>query len=231
MTNPFFSTEGIILRAIPYRDFDQILFIFTANAGLIKIICYGSRSQKSKWRSLCLPLTRVEVVYREKQGEIFECRDMSLIDTQETLKQQYLHLEVACDLLQALMISQMPCKEAQDLYALLLFFLKKIPTAPDPWILAMSFRLKLLWHEGLVVCPLICQHCQEPLLHNAYFNGEEWSCARDQSHGSLQLTGQELQIIYQLTASKTYQNLRCVTLPEGLRGKIEYVFLAYWKES
>jgi DNA repair protein RecO (recombination protein O) len=229
MGHTYLSTEGIVLRTFPYRDYDQIVTLFTANAGLIKVMCYGSRSQKSKWRSLCVPLTLLEIVYREKSGEIFECRDMSLIDSHNALKQHYSHLETACDLLCALNMSQMLGKEAPELYALLIYFLKKIPLIHDPLILSLSFRLKLLKHEGLLTCPFICHHCLQPLFQEAYFNGEEWQCAHDQSISSLHLAEQELQTVYQLVSSQKYGNLNSVTLPMTLKVKVEHFFQAYWK--
>lgn len=219
-----------MLRATPYRDYDQIITLFTAKAGLIKIICYGSRSQKSKWRSLCLPLTHLEIVYREKQGEIFECRDLSLIDSHNSLKQHFQHIEAACDLLHALNSSQMPGKEAPDLYALLIFFLKKIPLINDPWILAISFRLKLLMHEGLLTCPFICHQCQQPLLQSAYFSEGEWQCPEDQLQGSLHLSGQELQLVYRLVSSRKYGDLINILLPTDLKVKINHFFQACLKD-
>ena len=107
MAAPFQRTEGIILRAFPFRDYDQILTLFTANAGIVKIICYGSRSQKSKWRGLCSPLTRVEVVYRERKSEIFSLQDMALVDAHDHLRRQFVHLEIACDILNSLYETQL----------------------------------------------------------------------------------------------------------------------------
>lgn len=231
MVRTYLSTEAVVLRTTPYRDSDQIVTLFTANAGLIKILCYGSRNQKSKWRSLCDPLKRLEVVYREKAGEIFECRDLSLIDSYDSIKKHFRHIEAACDLLNALFISQMPGREAPDLFTLLTFFLKKIPEIENPWILAITFRLKLLKYEGLLTCPFFCQECREPLLQNGYFSEGRWLCAKDRHSISLHFSGQELQLLYRLVSSQKYGNLVDVPLTIDLKAKIDRFFYAFWREK
>lgn len=228
MNNPYQQTEGIILRALSYRDYDQILTLFTADAGIIKVICYGSRRQRSKWRGLCQPLTRVEIVYREKQGEIFECRDIALLDSLTSLKQEYCRMEAACDLLQALGFSQMPGKEAPQLYALLIFLLKKIPHLADPWISAVCFRLKLLKHEGLLACPFVCSDCEEPLLCDAFCLQAEAHCSLHQVPGAVHFSSNELQAIYQLAACRSLSELADFTLPLGFKDKVCRFFQDCW---
>lgn len=224
MAQPYHRTEGIVLRAFPYRDYDQIVSLFTADAGVIKIMCYGSRSQRSKWRSLCLPLTRVEIVYREKLGEIFECSDLTLMDAHSSLKQQFQHMEAACDLLNALHLSQLPGKEAPQLYALLIFYLNKIPLAKDPWTLAMSYRLKLLKHEGIMGYPSICHECQQLLVREAFWLRSEMLCAQHQVPGSLYLSQADLQLIHHLAFSQNYRDLAEVILPDEFKNKVHRLF-------
>lgn len=220
MNDPYQRTEGLILRAISYRDFDQILTLFTADAGLLKIMCYGSRSQRSKWRGLCQPLTRVELVYREKQGEIFECRDITLVDSHDSLKQEFRHMEAACDLLQALSFSQMPGKEAPQLYASLILLLKKIPLQADPWIPAICFRLKLLKHEGLLTIPFVCHECHEPLLSDAFCLQAEAHCSQHQMPAALHFASDELLAVYQLASCRSLHELADLILPIGFKDKV-----------
>jgi len=218
------KTQGIILHLIPYRDADQIAILFTEDVGLMKIMCYGSRSQKSKWRGLCRSLTQVEIIFREKNSEIFECKDLTLIDSYDNLKQDYNRMEAACDCMYALNRSQMPGREAHKLYALLIYYLRKIPCITDPWILSLSFRLKLLRHDGLLDYPFICQTCEEPLLSAAYCSQGETYCLSHGYQGSLELNESELQLIYSLTASQSYQNLVELILPLNFKAKIFQLF-------
>lgn len=227
MSRAYQKTEGIILNTISYRDYDQILTLFTAHAGLIKLMCYGSRSQKSKWRGLCLPLTRLEVVYQEKKGEIFVCRDLTLVDAHLWLKEEFNQLEAACDLLHTLNCSQMLGKEAPRLYALLLAYLKKIPYIADPWILAISFRLKLLKHEGMLSCPFVCQECGQSIWTEAYWSRLGMHCVFHLPLAAHRWNSQELGLIYQLVSCQHYKELSGLALPTGFRAKIHKFFHEY----
>ena len=107
MSQVFQCTEGVILRVIPFRDYDQILSLFTSDAGLIKVIYKGSRSKRRRGQGLYMPLTQVEVIYCEKQGEIFSCHEMVCIESFTFLRKELVFLEVACDLLQVILTSQL----------------------------------------------------------------------------------------------------------------------------
>ncbi len=214
------KTEGIILHLIPYRDAHQIVILFTEDAGLIKIMCYGSLSQKSKWRGICRALTQVEVVYREKQGEIFECKDLTLINSYDTLRQNYNQMEAACDLLYALNQSQLPGRVSPKLYALMIYYLGKIPTIKDPWILSLSFRLKLLRHDGVLDYPFMCHECGEPLLCEAYYAQHEIFCAQHACAHACFFKQEDLQLIYLLTACQSYNDLITVQLPTDFKMKV-----------
>lgn len=208
----FQRTKGIILRVIPFRDYDQILTIFTFEAGLIKVLYKGSRSKRRGVQGICMPLTVVEIVYREKKGEIFSCHEMGLIEAYHDLRQELKSLEVACDLLQVVASSQLVCKPAPQLYDLLCFYLHKIPQIGDPWTLAVSFRLKLLKYEGLIAFPFTCEACQRPLVDEAYLREEEWRCADHCMRGSSHWSETELQQLYQMTNCLSYREIADIRL-------------------
>jgi len=218
------KTQGIILHLIPFREAHQIVIIFTLDAGLIKVICYGSRSSRSKWFGLCRALTQVEVVFREKNGEIFECRDLDLINSYDYLKQDFNQMEAACDMLYSLNRSQLPGRSAPKLYALLIYYLSKISTIHDPWILSLSFRLKLLRHDGLLDYPFICHHCEKPLLGEAYYAQNETYCKLHGCDQSLFISECELPLVYSLTACQSYLALTQVSLTRELKAKILVLF-------
>jgi DNA repair protein RecO (recombination protein O) len=230
MTQNFQLTEGIILRAIPFRDYDQILSIFTADAGLIKVLYKGSRSKCLGVQGLGTPLTRVEVIYRETRGEIFSCHEMTLLDSFSFLRKKWLNLEVACDLLQVLLASQFVGKAAVRLYALLCFYLEKIPHTLNPWILAMSFRLKLLKHDGLMSFPFLCCECHQPLQALAFTRDSENWCLNHQPIGSLIWEQAELQLLYRLATCQSYQEIRSSEISLGLQNKVIAFFDACVKK-
>jgi len=218
------KTEGIILHLIPFGDSHQIVILFTLHAGLMKVMCYGSRSSKSKWHGLCRALTQVEIIYREKNSEIYECRDLTLIHSFDNLKQEYQQLEAACDLLYCLNRSQLVGKTAPKLYALLIYYLSKISQIHEPWILSLSFRLKLLRHDGLLDYPFICQVCEESLLLNAFYAQNEAFCAKHACENSLFFAEEDLHLIYALTACPHYSGLTKLHLSAEIKSKVFALF-------
>jgi DNA repair protein RecO (recombination protein O) len=209
---------------IPFRDRDDIFFIFTSHAGLIKVLYRRGYSKYQGKLGLCTPLTKVEVIYREKKGEIFSCVEMACLDSFSVLRQRLLFLEVACDLLQVILASQFVGKPAPQLYALLCFYLKKIPQMVNPWILAASFRLKLLRHDGLIALPFTCCECRQVLQNEAFIRESEGWCIKHKPHGSGHWELSELQTFYQLAICQSYQEICVSDVSLSLQNKIAHFF-------
>lgn len=221
MTQQVFQCiEGIILRVIPFGDYDQIFSLFTAESGLIKLFFKGSRSRRRGLQGICLPLTGVQVVYKEKNSELFSCHEMTLIEPYRFLRTHLPHLEAACDMLKAVDASQLPGKPAPHLYALLMYFLARIPDCGDPSLLPISFRLKLLRHDGLLGFPLECSICQEQLLSKAFQNQHESFCEVHRASGALQFDEEEIRLLEHLAVCQNFQELISVTLPIDFKCKL-----------
>jgi DNA repair protein RecO (recombination protein O) len=197
MVQELLCTEGMILRAASFRDYDQILTLFTPDRGILKLFCKGNK-KKRRLQGAYMPLTRVEVVYKEKNSDLFACEDVALLQSYHSLRENLPALQAACDFLQALYQSQVVGKEAPQLYNLLTFYLDKLNQIPDPWILALSFRLKILKHEGLLSFT--------PLMETMPFDDEE------------------LQLLQLLTLCKSYIQLTQVILPSGFAAKVNLLF-------
>ena len=228
MSHTFQTTEGLILRVIPFKDYDQILVLFTEK-GLIKVIEKGGRSKSRGKKGLCTPLTQVELIYSERRGEIFCCHEIHCLDSFTILRQELLFLEVASDFLQALLTSQLPGKEAPQLYALLLFYLKKIPLTASPWILATSFRLKLLKHDGLSVFPFICFECGSTLEQEAFVREADCGCILHQPQASRVWVVADLQKMYQLATCQNYRELNGCDISQQLQNQVRLYFEACLK--
>ena len=188
-------TEGIIIRAAAFSNYDQILTLFTPDQGILKLMYKGS---KNKWQKYH-PLMQVECVYKEKRSEIFACEEISAIQLYLPLRLQYAYLQVACDMLKAIEMSQMMGKSAPVLYQLLLFYLNKIHLVADPWVLATSFKAKVLRYEGLFQMEALEQDIR-------YFKQEE----------------QEL--LEALCYCQSYQPLAQILLPTDFKAKVDTLF-------
>lgn len=224
MTESFLSFQGVVLRVFPFRDYDQILSLFTSDFGVIKLISFGSRRQRSKWRGFCTPLNSLEVVCREKRGELYRCHDITLIDAFEDLKKNYLHLEAACDLLNAVYASQMAEKPSPALYQLMSAYFKKIALVPNPWVLAASFRLKLLRHDGWIEGPFVCVTCGEVLWHEASYFGEEFYCYQHSPPVAASFSAEELLLVYHLMSCRRLNDLVAVDWPDHFQTKVIHLF-------
>ena len=231
MSQVFQHSEGIILRVIPFRDYDNILSLLTPDAGLIKLIYHGSRSKSRGMQGLCIPLTKVEAVYREKASEIFVCEEMRLIESFSNLRQELHHLEVACDLLHVVASSQLVGKSAPALYALLSFFLQKIPLTLFPLALAVSFRLKLLKHDGILAFPFICPACGQELLSEAYPYADEVWCESHRHVGSKTWGQMELKQLYRLAEAQSFQGIQSEKVSPELYQQVSSFFDSCIKSS
>ncbi len=231
MSQVFQHSEGIILRVIPFRDYGNILSLLTPDAGLIKLIYHGSRSKSRGMQGLCIPLTKVEAVYREKGGEIFVCEEMRLIEPFSNLRQKLHHLEVACDLLHVVASSQLVGKPAPILYALLCFFLQKIPLTLFPLALSVSFRLKLLKHDGIVAFPFICPACGQELLSEAYPYADEVWCECHRPVGSGAWGQVELKQLYRLSEAQNFHEIYSEEVSSQLYSQVSSFFDSCIKNS
>ncbi|KIC73556.1 DNA repair protein RecO [Candidatus Protochlamydia amoebophila] len=227
MLSEFQTAEGIILKVIPFRDYDQIVAIFTKEAGLIKVLCKKSRNKKGGAKSHYTPLTKVELVYKEQKGEIFNCHEISILDFYRHLRTELNHLNAACDIIQLLYQTQLVGKPAPRLFTLTEIYLKKIPQTQFPDILTTSFRLKLLKHEGILAHPLVCSVCLQPLHQEAFFFRGEVFCRLHYPMGASYLHENEIDVLYQLLNCKNYQELTEITLFSQTKNKIE----RYCKET
>ncbi len=133
------STLGLLLQQFPYLGKKKILKIFTPDLGMISLFAQNTP---------LAPFAVAEWVYRKSGKEIHSLQDATLIDPFLHLRQDYSTLSAAGSIAQDLLRTQMPNKKAPELFDLALFYFKKLPLSPE--LIAASFRLKLLLHEGLL---------------------------------------------------------------------------------
>lgn len=133
-------TEGIILQAIRFQDYDQILTVLTKDQGVVKFIIKKSINSS--------PLTQAEFVYTQGKSDIWKCREIHPLNHYLDIRKSLAHLENGCEFLKTIQHSQMEHKPCEPLYQLLVTYLEKIPHFSSPSILLASFYMKLLRYEG-----------------------------------------------------------------------------------
>lgn len=215
--------EGIVLHALKFKDYDQIFTLFTPDEGIVKMLlkhAYSAKFGRGAWTA---PLTRAEFVYTRGTGDLRICREVSLLGQHLPLRENLDLLEASSDMLQATSQSQAPNKAAPDLYKLLIAYLEKLPLVANPHLLAASFRLKILRHEGLLNLASLCTHCQIPLNERYATRGENY-CRRHAPPGAVEFSEEEALLIELLAYAQTLGQLTSCTLPEGFVGKVKLFF-------
>jgi len=156
------KSPGVLLQTIPYLGRQKILKVFMPEGGLVSLIV---KSAHPSWNALTSPFCIAEWVYKKGQKEIYPLKDGSLSDGLLELRQNYEALLAAGSMAQDLIRTQLPSKSAPALYELFCVYLKKLIQFEKPAILAASFRLKLLQHEGLLSLQTGCTLCPSPAFH------------------------------------------------------------------
>lgn len=218
MSHELHTTEGVILRSIPFRDSSKIITLFTEDVGIIKVF-YNTRTRDGG-----APLTKVELIYRERSGDIFSAYEMTPIDYFPHLRKELHTLQAAAELLEIIQTSQWLGKSAPRLYSLLCFYLNKISFITDPNTLTSSFKLKLLVHDGLLHLPFLCSLCGEPLHNEAYGIDSDMRCTSHHLAHQSVWSKDELALLAQLTFSESYKAMAQIHVPDSLKKKIDTLF-------
>lgn len=166
-------SEGVILKAIPFKEADQILTAFTPE-GILKLFSRGSLSRRRGAGSMTMPLQLVEFVYTRGKGELATCNEISMLNPFLGLRKKLAFLESAGGMSRALLSTQQSDEPAPLLYLLFLCYLESLPLAKDPSILASSMKLKILRHEGVLALEARCSFCQKHLKNIYLAEGESF---------------------------------------------------------
>ncbi len=218
------KNEGLILKVMSFGDYDQIVTLFTAHQGIIKLVVKRALQAKKGQAAATSPLSEIQVVYRLGKSDLATCYEISLLNQNIKLREKLENLEVAADLLQVTLATQVPQKAAPQLYSLLLTYLKKIPLLTDPFLLAASYRLKLLRHEGLWNLQVYCSQCGTQA-ETVYFNQGICYCSQHRPAScDLYFDQEEWQSVQVLAFGKSFTELQLVLLTPTFYQKIKLLF-------
>ncbi len=154
-------SEGIVLRAIPHKESDRILTLFTPDRGVMSLYVRGLSRTRPALVNLTTPLCRAEFVFRKGRSDLYRFIDGTILDMHLSLRKSYSLLEIGGKMALTILNSQLPGKSAEGLYILLTSFLKVLPKASHPETLWATFQLKFLKAEGLLAVAPTCLNCQK----------------------------------------------------------------------
>jgi DNA repair protein RecO (recombination protein O) len=216
------KSEGVVLHALKYGDYDQILTVFTREEGLIKLIVKGAyRNQKNA--TFTTPLTQAEFIYAKRQSTLFLCQEKSVVNYHLALRESLESLESACALVKILTATQVELKPTPLLYELLICYLERLSQTKNVQNLISSFQLKILRHEGLFGLTPTCRQCNEDLIHHYIVQGESY-CKEHKPDQGLSLTAFEAQAVFTLAFSRSLPLIEESVMDLGLKEKIDWLF-------
>lgn len=215
------SAKGIILKAASFQDYDQILTVFSEDLGLIKIIFKNSKKHPAY---LTTPLTQAEFIYVKGKSDLLKCLEISPINTHAALRGSLEVLEASGDILRALLKTQPLQVPTPDLYKLTSCYLKNLPLIANPYLLADSFKLKILRHDGLLSLKPMCTKCECSLQELFMSQGESY-CSFHTPHNALEFNTEETTALLILAYSQSFSQLELIHLTPNLREKIKILFL------
>lgn len=143
------KVEGIILREKDYGDASKILDIFTFEYGIIGVIAKGSKSMKSKLRSVTTKFTYGIFNIYYKDGKLSTLREVDIINNFNNIKKDINLIAYSTYLLD---LSEQVYKQnnSNDIYNLLISTLIKINDKFDYIALTNIIELKYLDYLGVM---------------------------------------------------------------------------------
>ncbi|QVL58110.1 MAG: DNA repair protein RecO [Simkaniaceae bacterium] len=218
------KTEGIVLKAVPFKENDRILSLFTPDQGVMSLYVRGLSRKNPSLVNLATPLCRAEFLFRKGRSDLHRFIDGSIIDLHLPMRRSYRHLEYAGKMLQAILKSQMPGKGAEGLYYLLSSYLKKLPDSPLPETLWTSFELKLLKYEGLLAIHDTCLSCGKEKA--SHISEGESRCEKCCHPMSLPFSDLDWKTLLVLSHARTFAPFINLELSPSFIQAIESIFIS-----
>jgi DNA repair protein RecO (recombination protein O) len=215
------KTEGVTLKAVPYKDGEKILSVFSKENGLATFIIKKLSLKKPELLNGANLFCLSEFVYLKGQREIYFLKDLTLLNSHLFLREDLSYIEQAALMARALCDSQLPNKKAPELYELFKKYLLKIPEFKNELTLAYSFILKLLLHEGLLHLTGSCSRC--PKQTASLFQGEPL-CQDHAPAYALNFIPEEIELLKILAYSRSFSELKNLTFPVFFKEKIWRIF-------
>lgn len=212
---------GIVVQSMPFQDRHQIISLFSAEWGLMRIIIKYAYAKKN---SIAVePLNLVEICLKESKSDLFQATNVSRLNTYSNLRSSYAILTSSLDLLASIVKSQVYHKPSPILFSLLIRYLDYMPHARSPERLRMSFKLKVLRHDGWLAIEDACSLCQQALIEFKVSMGQ-FFCHAHAPSPSLSLSSPDVEQIKNLALSLSFSQIDGDFPSSALEEKINSLF-------
>jgi DNA repair protein RecO (recombination protein O) len=165
MAGRTYTTDAVVLRSIRFGEADRVLHLYTADRGRIGAVAKGVRKTKSRFGGRLEPLSHVELLLHQGQGELQTVTGVQLLRSHQTARDDYYRLSVGLIGAEAMLRLFTEQERNERAFTALTRFLDLLDETPhaaerpavDP--LALAFQLKLLWLSGYLPHLKSCAEC------------------------------------------------------------------------
>ncbi|MBN1914435.1 MAG: DNA repair protein RecO [Parachlamydiales bacterium] len=212
------KTEGITLQSTPFREKQRLIIIFTPYMGLLSCIV-PIMPTRSDLLSISSGFCLSEFIYKKGRSDLLSLVEASIIEEHFFLRQNLSSLEAAAFMGKMILHTQPPPKISPAIYKLFKKFLQKLHQSKVPRILALSFSLKVLQHEGFIHVLPLCNTCKQEKAH--ILCGGESLCSHHALPYGTPYTDEEWSILTALIQENSFSSLEKIILAPQIAMKIE----------
>ena len=165
------KSEAIILLTYPSRERDKLVVFLTPEEGKLRGFAYGARSIRSRYGASLEPLSKVRLMWHEKESE-----EVVRLDSAELLRslfpaQQNLRASFAATYLaESAEVFAQPNEPSELLFRLLDKASEALLAQLDPRLVVAWFEVWLLKLQGIFPSMKQCHECGSPLEGALYFD-------------------------------------------------------------
>jgi len=190
------KVNGIKINERPYKESSKLLDIITKEYGIIGVIAKGSKSIKSKLRSVTTKLTYAEFLINYKEGKLSTLIDANIIDPLFDIRKDLLKISYASFMLD---LTSQVLKENnnKNIYDLLISSLLKINDGLDSGLICNILELKYLSYLGIAPNFDNCNICGNPKIVTLSVTSGGFVCSKHQTNEKI-VNPKTLKIIRQL---------------------------------
>ncbi len=152
--------SGIILRYTNYGEADRIVTLLTLEHGICSGFARNARNSRKRFGGALQPFNRVRVYWqRRRRGGLPQMAEVELIEVAAAVMSDLDAMALAacaCELVAALVPEQ---QQVEDVYTLVLAFLRHLSALEDARLARLLFELRLLQLLGLLPHIGHCARC------------------------------------------------------------------------
>jgi DNA repair protein RecO (recombination protein O) len=233
MARRTYKTQAVVLRSLRFSEADRILHLYTRERGRIGAIAKGARKTTSRFGARLEPLSHVELVLHEGQGELQTVTGVELVRSHRTIREDPYRLGVGLIGAEAMLRLFGEPESNPRAFTALTRFLDLLDNAaatdqgPSGDALALAFQLKLLWLAGYLPHLTSCVECGDAGTLTAFSPRAGGAVCAAHAAGALRLTSDGLSAAERLLATPLADALATSLTPRDRRDALAIVTSSY----